>query len=308
LILTITPNTALDRVLFLPVLRKNARNEAADTVVSMGGKGCNVSLVLRELGVETVATGLAAGDAGRRMEGMLRRAGVAADFVWTEGETRINTVLIETEPRAHSTVCSEGLLPDDNAWPALLAWVERWAPSADVVVIAGSLPEEWPPERYGELVCKAAVPGKPVVVDASGRALESAMRAGVAAVKPNRAELESLAGPLDGPDAVQTAACRLLELGAGRVLVSLGADGAMLASRAGLWRAAPLSVPVVNPAGAGDGMTACLALAAARGWDEAETLRWAMAVSGAIVSTPGTGEVSRDAVHALLPRVAVEVS
>src|SRR5688572_10197708 len=97
MILTVTPNTGLDRVLFLPRLERDRRNQAVDTVESMGGKGCDVSMILRELEVETVATGLAAGDTGRRMELMLRRVGVVADFVWTEGETRTNTVLIETE-------------------------------------------------------------------------------------------------------------------------------------------------------------------------------------------------------------------
>src|SRR5688572_11967810 len=92
LVLTVTPNTGLDRVLFLDRLQPG-RN-AARVVWSMGGKGCDVSLILRGLDVETMATGFAAGDMGHRMMALLEAAGVECDFVTTGGETRINTVLI----------------------------------------------------------------------------------------------------------------------------------------------------------------------------------------------------------------------
>ncbi len=304
MILTVTPNTGLDRVLFLPELRRNRRNQAVRVVESMGGKGCDVSLILRELGEETAATGLAAGETGRRVEGMLRAAGVIPDLVWTAGETRLNTVLIETETGGHTTICAAGLQPGEEALPALRAWIERWAPASEAVVLAGSLPESWPPEAYGELV-RAARACPHVVADAAGPALEAALEAGVSAVKPNRDELESVCGPLDGPEAVLAAADALRRRGAGRVLVSLGAEGALLVSERGAWRAPAPEVPVVNPAGAGDGATACLALGLARGWDEPETLRWAVAVSAAVVTNPGTAEVYRHQVEALLPRVRV---
>lgn len=305
MILTVTPNTALDRVLFLPGLQRNRRNQAVDAVESMGGKGCNVSLILRELGEETVATGLAGGETGRRMEAMLRAAGVTADFVWTRGETRINTVLIETESAAHTTVCSAGLRPEEHAYEALLSWVDRWARSARAVVLSGSLPEGWAPERYAELV-RAVKPYAPVVVDASGAALRAALAEGPSAVKPNRDELESVSGPLAGQAEALAAARRLREFGAERVLASRGAEGALLVSANGAWASPPLPVPVVNPAGAGDGMTACLALGLARGWDEPETLRWAMAVSSAVVTTRGTGEVHRADIERLLGQVEIK--
>ncbi len=305
MILTVTPNTGLDRVLFLSSFERNRRNQATDVVDSMGGKGCDVSLILRELGVETFATGVAAGETGRRMEAILRGAGVVPDFVWCPGETRFNTVVIETETGGHTTVCAAGLRPTADTLPGLLEWIERYARVAEVVVIAGSLPESWPPDAYAQLVSAARNGGRPVVVDASGPALEAAVGCGVAAIKPNRDELESVSGPLDSWEEIVAAARRLQHRGADRVLVSLGAEGAVLVSGAGVWRAEGLDVPVVNPAGAGDGMTACLALGLARGWDEAETLRHAIAVSAAIVTTRGTAEIRRQDVDALLPRVGV---
>jgi 1-phosphofructokinase family hexose kinase len=272
----------------------------------MGGKGCDVSLILRELGEETVATGLAAGDTGRRVESILRRGGVVPDFVWIPGETRLNTVLIETETGGHTTICAPGLLPERDTFDTLLSWVERWSPAAEAIVLGGSLPESWLPEAYAVLVRAAGASGRPVVVDASGPALRAAVGAGVAAVKPNRDELESVAGSLGTLQDVAGAARGLRAEGAATVLVSLGPEGALIVTGDGAWRAPGLKVPVVNPAGAGDGMTACLALGLVRGWTPAETLRWAVAVSAAIVTTRGTAEVHRADVEALLPHVRVE--
>jgi tagatose 6-phosphate kinase len=306
MILTITPNTGLDRVLFLPSLQRNTRNQAADVVESMGGKGCDVSLILRELGEETVATGLAGGETGRRMESLLRGAGVIPDFVWTRGQTRFNTVLIETETGDHSTICADGLRPDEEALSGLLCWVERWAASVDAVVLAGSLPETWGLKAYSHLLDAAKGAGKPLIVDATAGYLSAAAASGVAAVKPNQDELASVAGPLPNRAAILEAAHALQRQGVERVLVSRGEAGGILVSANGIWEAAGLDVPTVNPAGAGDGMTACLAVGAVRGWDEAETLRWAIAVSAAIVTTRGTAEVYRQDIDDLLPRVRVE--
>lgn len=318
MILTLTPNTGLDRVLFLPTLQRNRRNQAVDVVESMGGKGCDVSLILRELGEDTVATGLAGGDNGRRMEQILRNAGVTPDFVWTRGETRVNTVLIETDTGDHTTICAAGLRPDDEALPGLLCWLQRWSASADAIVLAGSLPEAWPASVYADLVTAAHQSGKPVIVDVAGPALHAAIDCGVTAIKPNLDELCAISdlppftrgdrgGSPGAPssEAILAAARTLHHRGAQRVLVSRGADGALLLSERGVWDAPGLEVDTVNPAGAGDGMTACLALAAAHGWDEAETLRWAIAVSAAIVTTRATAEVYRRDIDELFPRVVV---
>src|SRR5437016_1337129 len=107
LVLTVTPNTGMDRVLFLDRLAPG-RN-AARAVWAMGGKGCDVSLILRGLQVPTLATGFAAGDIGHRMEAMLAAAGVECAFITTGGETRINTVLIEEATGTHTTICAESL-------------------------------------------------------------------------------------------------------------------------------------------------------------------------------------------------------
>src|SRR6266849_5498402 len=125
MVLTVTPNTGLDRVLFLD--RLTPGRNSARAVWAMGGKGCDVSLILRGLAVPTVATGFAAGEMGRRMEAMLAAAGVECAFVGTGGETRINTVLIEEATGTHTTVCAESLQVAPEHVEALVARVEHEA-------------------------------------------------------------------------------------------------------------------------------------------------------------------------------------
>lgn len=308
MILTITPNTALDRVLFLPEVRRDRRNQVETWVECMGGKGCDVSLVLRALGEETVATGLAAGTAGRRAEVLLRAAGVTPDFVWTDGETRVNTVVIETATGHHTTLCGETLQPDRTALPGLRQWIERWAPSAEGVVIAGSLPPGWAPTVYADLidwVRNAARSGCPVVVDAAGANLEAALSVGVDGIKPNRDELEALFGALPTPEDVLAASEQLRFRGARWVLATLGEDGAVLVGPTGAWFASAPQVTVVSPAGAGDGACACLARGLVRGHPPEEILRNAVAVSAAVVAHPRTAEFDRTVAAALVPKVEV---
>src|SRR5438876_7348535 len=136
LILTVTPNTGLDRVLFLDRLVPG-RN-AARAGWAMGGKGCDVSLILRGLDVPTIASGFAAGDTGHRMEAMLAAAGVECAFVHTGGETRINTVLIEEATGTQTTICAESLEVESAHVDALVARVEQESSRTNLAVLAGS--------------------------------------------------------------------------------------------------------------------------------------------------------------------------
>lgn len=272
----------------------------------MGGKGCDVSLILSAFGEVTTALGLAAGETGRRMEAMLRAQGVATDFVWTGGETRLNTVLIETETLRHTTVCAEGLEPTPGDRAALLERIAAHLPGASVVAVCGSLPAAWPPKWYEVLVRQGGATGRPVVVDAAGEALRASLAGRPAAVKPNLHELESVAeSPVRTLPEVVAAARALIARGAGLVVVSLGAEGAVAASAGEAWHAAAPSVAAVNPAGAGDGMVAMIALGLAGGWPVAEILRRAVATGSAIATTPGTAECPAALATELAERVEV---
>jgi 1-phosphofructokinase family hexose kinase len=289
LVLTVTPNTGLDRVLFLDRLRPG-RN-AARAVWAMGGKGCDVSLILAGLGVTSIATGFAAGDIGHRMELMLEAAGVECAFIPAGGETRINTVLIEEATGTHTTVCAESLQVRSDHEETLVRRVEDEASRARICVLAGSLPEGVSPELYPRLVRVLRRAGVSVILDAAEPYLGAALSAGVDAVKPNRAELARWAGA-EIPDvaAAARAARRMREAGAGAVLASLDRDGMLLAVEEGAWYAPPLSIPVKNPAGAGDGAVAGLCEALLRQASPPEQLECAVRIASAVCMTAGTAE------------------
>jgi 1-phosphofructokinase family hexose kinase len=300
LVLTVTPNTGLDRVLFLD--RLSPGRNAARVVWAMGGKGCDVSLILRGLAVPTVATGFAAGDIGHRMEEMLAAAGVRCAFIATQGETRINTVLIEEATGTHTTVCAESLQVTAEHAAALVSLVEREAASAQLAVLAGSLPEGVSPDLYPRLIAVLHRAGIPIVLDATEPYLGAALGAGVDAVKPNRAELARwVEEPLPDVAAAAEAARRMREAGAGTVLASLDRDGMLLAAEEATWYAPPLEIAVKNPAGAGDGAVAGFCHALLRGAPPPEQLESAVRVASAVCLTPGTAEFHAEDLASLPP-------
>ena len=108
-IVTVTPNSTIDRVLFVDHFAFGETVRATGTAEGMGGKAAVVSWVLGQLGTPSLATGLAAGATGRRMVAMLEAAGVQTDFLWVEGETRTNYVLARTADGVQGTVTVAGL-------------------------------------------------------------------------------------------------------------------------------------------------------------------------------------------------------
>lgn len=325
MIFTVTPNTALDRVLFLDRLTPGRRNPVRRAVDAMGGKGTDVSLILAGLGTPSVATGFIGGETGARIEAWLRDAGVTTDFIPVSGESRLNTVLIEREGDVHTTLCAEGLrvTPEDVA--RLSETVLSKGTAGDILIIAGSLPDGVGTELYASWIREFRARGIRVILDGSGPSLIAGALALPWGLKPNREELATLA-ELSGsgsdtptmksetteeraessPVAATAALAReWVARGVGLVVASMGADGAIAAGADGTWFAPPLAIPVVNPAGAGDGMVSAIALAAEAGTPMPEMLRSAVALASAIVMTEGTAECRRGDYERLLGQVEV---
>ena len=306
MILTVTPNTALDRVLFVEGFAFGETVRAQSAADGMGGKGAVTSWVLGQLGTPSLATGFAAGETGRHMEAILRRDGVVTDFLWVEGETRTNYVLARVADGVQGTVTVSGLAlgPDDPG--RLRAHVEALLPESDLLLCGGSLPAGMPVDWYVPLIGRGRELGIPTLLDASDQFLAPNAAACPTMIKPNGAEASRLLGR--AIDSVEEAACGAAELarrGIETVIITLGQRGAVAATDEGLYVVPPVPVRVVNTAGAGDGFNAGLIQARLRGEGWAAALRWAGAVATAVLLTPGTGEVRADDVRALYPRVGV---
>jgi 1-phosphofructokinase family hexose kinase len=306
-ILTVTPNTALDRVIFCRDFRWGHTMRAENALWSPGGKGTDAAWILGELGEPCVATGLAAAESGRRLQEMLEAKGARTDFTWAEGETRTNYVLIDSARGRQSTVTVSGLVVRPEHLMDLESRVERWLGQCRALMLGGSVPNGVPADWYVRWIRRGRAMGLPVLLDASGETLARCALAGPTVLKPNLDELAGLVGrPLPRREDAVQAARELLGWGIGLVLASLGADGAVAVTSEWVAYLPPLAVQPVNCAGAGDAMMAALAAAYAGGRPLREGLRLAAAAAAAVVTMPGTAECRREDVERLLDEVQIE--
>ncbi len=304
MILTVTPNTAVDRVLFFRNFSWGHTFRADQGLWAPGGKATDVSWILGELGQPSVATGLAAGEPGRRLQGMLEGQGATVDFVWVDGDTRVNYVLIDTAQGVQSTITDSGLIVQPKHIAALEAKLEHYLPQAEVLVLGGRVPPGMPPDWYIPWIRRGRERGIPVLLDVSGETLARCAPAGPTMLKPNLDELAELAGrELHGrPDALG-AARELLTWGVELVLASLGAEGALAVTQDSAYYLPAIPVTPVNCAGAGDALTAGLTYGYAHHWPLEESLRLAVAAATAVVITPGTAECHRPDIERFKPQV-----
>jgi 1-phosphofructokinase family hexose kinase len=304
MIVTVTPNTAIDRTLFVPSFALNRTIRASHSVVGMGGKAADASWILGELGMPNLALGFAAGLPGQQMEAMLRERGVATDFVWVAGETRVNTLIVCEDDSGQSTVVADTLKVSAEHVDALCARYEAALDDATCIVMGGSLPCDVEPALYTRLVQEARRRDIPVVFDASGPGLQAGLAGRPTFVKPNRAELEEITDQsLPSVEAAYRAARDLQMRYGSSLVVTLGEEGAVAVLPGRAYHIPPPRVEVISTAGAGDGVLAGLAAALSRGDPLEEGLRLGFAAAAAVLMTPGTADCHRADVERLLPTI-----
>ncbi|MFI5530639.1 1-phosphofructokinase family hexose kinase [Kitasatospora sp. NPDC051853] len=301
-ILTVTLNAALDVTYHLPRVARFGSNRVREVAEQAGGKGVNVARVLRALGAEVVATGLAGGAAGLAIRQELGRAGLPEEFTAVAGESRRTIAVVEQEDGDATVYLEPGPVVTEEEWLAFLERYARLLAGAGAVVLSGSLPRGLPADAYRTLVELAGERGVPAVLDADGAALAHGLAAGPALVKPNRKELAAAVGS-DDP---QAGAARLRAAGAGAVAASLGPDGLLAVTGHGSWLATPPEPVPGNPTGAGDAAVAALTLGLVRDEPWPDRLRRAVALSAATVLAPRAGEFDAAAYRRWLELVRVE--
>jgi 1-phosphofructokinase family hexose kinase len=305
-VLTVTPNTALDRTLRVARLLPNRTLRATPATLSPTGKGIDVSLVLAEIGVPSVTMGFVAGDTGRQLEAALRAKGIDSALTRVAGETRINTVVIGEQDGSHTTITAESLIVHEAHVTALMESFTQRIQQAKCVALGGSIPAGVDPSLYAQLVAIARQHRVPTIIDATGEAMTLALAAQPDWIKPNREELEAFAGcEVHTLHNAWHAAQSLRARHGVNVLASLGADGLLVVMGDGTLYAPALQVPVVNPAGAGDALVAGLAASIARGDSIEAGICMGVAAAASTLMRPGTAECDRADIERLLPAVQV---
>ena len=255
MVYTVTFNPALDYIVRVRDFRTGETNRTESDELQWGGKGINVSTVLRNLGVENAALGFLAGFTGRALDQGLRDTGIRTDFIWLEeGLTRIN---VKIKADQETEINGAGPAIPAAALEELFAKLDRLR-SGDVLVLAGSIPASLPDDIYQRILARLANREILTAVDATGRLLRAVLPYHPFLIKPNRAELGELFGrALNGDAEIEDCARRLQTEGARNVLVSMAGDGSLLLDETGSVHR--LGVPagtVCNSVGAGDSMVA----------------------------------------------------
>jgi 1-phosphofructokinase family hexose kinase len=307
MILTVTPNSALDRVMFVDELRLGTAMRASKMLHSVGGKGCDSSVALRTFEVDTLALTFVAGPHGQLLMKLLDGYGIRHDLIWLEGDTRIVHVLLETLHHRTSLVTAGSLPVPAEAFAELQQHYQTYLSQADWVIAAGSLAPGLPVNFYQTMNELAHAAGVPILVDAFGPPVRAALAAPPTILKMNRTEFgqtfDLTAATLDD---LQTQSQRVREREKLPALVlTCGEEGILAFTAEGRFQAiSPLQQPV-NTAGAGDTASAMLVWRLSLGDNWPEALRWAAAASAACVLTEGTADSRRPDVERILPEVEV---
>lgn len=305
MIYTVTLNPALDRTLHVESLVPGQSTRIQSEARYAGGKGIDVSRALREMGSDNVALGLVGGFDGKELEGRLLLSGVACRFTHIANETRTNIIIQDESNGAETALLARGPEVEPPELMDFLDVLER-SPDMSCLVISGSLPPGLTPEVYSRMITIGNERGAKVVLDTAGEALRQSIRARPAVIKPNRTELSELAGrPLPDVRAISEYAVGLLDL-VGIALVSLGADGMVMATKNQLVHARPPKVMVKSTVGAGDCAVAGFVHGMAVGESNADALRRAVATGTAATLNAGTGLCRCSDIDVILPQVTIE--
>lgn len=305
MILTVTPNAALDVTYEVEALTPHTSHRVASVTERAGGKGVNVAAVLATMGREVLVTGLAGGATGARVRADLDARGLRHDFAGADGESRRTLTVVSTSDGDATVFNEPGPHQSPGAWQRLLDHVGGLVAEtgARVVVLSGSLPPGCPRDGYAALVRRCHDEGAAVVLDADGDALRLGLAEAPDLVKPNRVELLDTTGVDDPALAVQA----LRDLGARDVVVSAGPDGLTWYGADGRSVRARLEAALDgNPPGAGDAVVAALAAGLDDGPAREDVVRDAVAWSAAAVLQPVAGAVEPADVERLEARTVLD--
>ena len=303
MIYTVTFNPSLDYNMYLPTLRVGEVNRSEREVCFCGGKGINVSLVLREMGVESTALGFIAGFTGEELERRLKQAGVGTELIRVpNGLTRIN---VKLRGAGETDINGAGPEIDVKCLDELTERLDKLLRPGDALVLSGSVPASLPNDTYMRILRRLRGKDITTVVDASGELLSSTLEYSPFLIKPNSDELGELFGAAaDTPEKCAEYARRLQQTGARNILVSMGAAGSVLLTETGeLLRAPGLQGKTVNTVGAGDSMVAGFLCGYLSSSEPSYALRLGTAAGAATAFSEGLG--SREQIEQLLDSVRV---
>lgn len=302
MVYTVTFNPAIDYVVYTDEMKVGSVNRSKNEAIYFGGKGINVSFVLRELGIKSKALGFAAGFTGDAIERGVAEKGIETDFVHLDnGFSRIN---IKIKSGDETDLNGQGPTISDNALKELFKKLDGMK-DGDTIVLAGSIPATLPPDIYEKILEYLSAKKIKAVVDATGELLLNVLKYKPFLIKPNNHELGEMFGiTLTTKEEIARYAAKLKDMGARNVLVSMAGDGALLLDENGKTHICGVCKGTLkNSVGAGDSMVAGFIAGSQEGNYE-YALKLGTAAGGATAFSDGLAQ--RDEIYRLLEQLQSE--
>lgn len=307
MILTVTLNSSIDKLYMLDTLCPYEVMRVRSICNTAGGKGMNVSRVAAQLGEQVTATGFVGGFIGQYFESLITQENIQKAFTHVAAETRSCINGWDMSKNLSTEYLEPGAPVTNDEVQRFYEDFKRALLTAGVITISGSMPKGVPADCYAQLIAMCHEAGKPVLLDSSGETLRIALKAKPSFVKPNTDEIEQLLGYRPQGQAELIKAAKAIHAdGIAMVVVSLGADGALMVCKDGVFTGKPPRITPKNTVGCGDSMVAGFAVGIKRELPPEEQLRLAVAVSAANALSMSTGGFEQSDLDALLPAVVIE--
>jgi 6-phosphofructokinase 2 len=288
-IITITFSPCIDKSTSIPSLIAEKKLKCTAPKLEPGGGGINVARALKKLGGQATAIFPSGGYTGKYFNHLLEKENIPAIIIETVNETRENIIVLDESSNNQYRFGMPGTELSEGEWKQCLKAAEE-INNVEFIVASGSLPPGVPTNIYAQLAKKAKVKNEKFILDTSGEALREALEEGVYLIKPNLGELAALAGKKElQPDQIGDISKKIIKDGKCEiVVVSMGADGAMLVTKDIAEIIKPPSVKRKSTVGAGDSMVAGIVFYLSRGKNIFEAAQYGVACGTAATMNSGT--------------------
>lgn len=288
-IITVTFSPCIDKSTSVFALISEKKLKCTAPKLEPGGGGINVARAIKKLGGEATAIYPAGGYTGKFFNELLQKEGVPTISIETENFTRENMVVLEESTNKQYRFGMPGTALKENEWQQCLHIIEK-TKDVEFIVASGSLPPGVPPDVFARIAILAKKKNAKLIVDTSGEALQHAADEGVYMLKPNLGELGSLIGKkyVNKEETADVAKSIISKKNCEIIIVSMGADGAMLITKNENYKVSSPEVKMKSTVGAGDSMVAGIVLSQLRKKSLKETVQYGVACGTAATMNPGT--------------------
>lgn len=303
MIITLTMNPAVDKTAELKEIEVGGLNRLQNVMMDAGGKGINVSKTIKNLGGDSLAVGVLAGNSGAFIESELNRFNIHHDFIKIEGNTRTNLKVVDQD-RVLTEFNENGPSPNEEQLKVLTDKIINQLKANDILVISGSVPSDVKTTYYYDLITMAKTKKAKVILDADRALFKEGIKAIPSIIKPNKYELLQYFNKDEASEEeMLSLANTLIDKGIELVVISMGKEGAYFVSKEATFKAEAIKVEAHSSVGAGDAMVAALAYAYEKNMCIEEVVKLCCAAGAGAVMTKGTKPSSREEIDQLIKKV-----